>query len=130
MSETLPEIIRHVPARSETSVDGSNVVRMQTLYPRGVVQCLRDYFARCTVTLEFDQNEAGVRCYSEQIDSASEARVLLPADEHPLIRQQVRSCNNHVLQQLLPRERGFREGLRFDGDLPDGVSDRHEFCSL
>lgn len=106
-------------------VDLDDAVSRQLRHPRRIVQRLGDDLARRAVALELDEHQGTVGRDGQQVNAATVAGDLLPADQHPLARQDRRLADDHVLELLLAGEpgRGQRGGLL--ADLPDGVLDGH-----
>jgi hypothetical protein len=125
VAEPLPERGVEVTALGEPLVDLSDLVCRELLDPRGVVEGLGDNLARRPVAFEFDQHQRGVGRDRQKVDPATHARLLLPADEHPLAREDLRRGHDHVLQLLLVQQGGRGQRRRLGTDLPKGMSDGH-----
>src|SRR6266545_7732171 len=90
VSEALAEIRREATTGCEAIINLRNVIRFEVLYPTSIVQCLGYYLEWRAVAFQFDQHQRPVRCNGEQIYSTTEARILLPTNQHPLICKESR----------------------------------------
>ena|GEM_PF-6698165 len=119
------EIVGQTPARREPLIDATNVLRLKLLDSTRIVESLRHNIARRPVPLQLNQDKRRIRRQREQIDPPAKARVLLPPNEHPLLRQERRRLADHILEELLPGERGSLKRNGILSHLPEGSADGH-----
>jgi hypothetical protein len=127
-AEPLLEGRTQATALREPVVDLDDAVGRQLRHPRRIVQRLGDDLARCAVALELDEHQGAVGRDGQQIDAPAVAGDLLPADQHPLARQDRRLADDHVFELLLAGELGGGQQGGLLADLPDGVLDGHGQC--
>ena len=112
----------------EPVVDLDDAVGGQFCHPRRIVQRLGNDLARRAVALELDDHQGAIGRDGQQVNAPAVAGDLLPADQHPLARQDRRLADDHVLELLLAGKLGSGQRGGLLADLPDGVLDGHGVC--
>jgi hypothetical protein len=84
LTEMGQEVLGKAPPGPEARLDGGNVLSVEALYPRRVIERLGDHFPRGPIALKLYQDKGTVGSDCQKVYAAAAARVFLPPDEHPL----------------------------------------------
>lgn len=98
--EALVKVVGETAPRGEAAVDLVDIFAAELLHPPSVIQRLGHDFARCAISLQFNEDQRAIRGNCQQIRSTPESGICLPADEHPFVGKQSRSRDDHVFKEL------------------------------
>jgi hypothetical protein len=105
------KILCKVPALLEPGLDPGHGLGVERLDPGGIIDRLGNHLSRGSAALELDQDQRAVRRDRQQIDAPVKAGILLLADNHPLVGDNLRFCHNHFFQLPFRGKPGFGKTL-------------------
>jgi hypothetical protein len=106
--ERVPEASREglleVAPLGETLVHAGNIFRLKLLYPTCIIESLCHDLTRCATALVLDEDQAAIRRHGNEIDILPVCRPLLPPNQHPFIREDGGTADDHGLKYFFRGE--------------------------
>src|SRR5690606_12873234 len=110
-------------------VDLNKLFGRKILDPSGIINGLSNHVPRRFVLLQFNNNDGACGIDSQQINVFPKIGVYLAANQQPVITEDGDILCDLILKQILALQLHRSQCLGLASDLPDSVSDCHQWSS-